>query len=89
MLMKCNLSHNHCLAKSHNKAAKATPQYLILYTYIPFSCSNTLQQIVTVHIPNFPVQAICIDSLEYNSCAKWLYSYWQEQLHRPAITMMQ
>jgi hypothetical protein len=75
MLKKSSLSHNHCLAKSYNTANKATSQYLILYTYIPFSCSNTMQQIVTVHIPNLPVQAICINSLEYKNCAKWLYSY--------------
>jgi len=89
MLMKCSLSHYHCLANSHNTAAKATPQYLTVYTYTPFSCSNTLLQIVTAYIPNLPVQAVCIDSLEYNNCDNWLYSYWQEELQRPVVTRMQ
>jgi len=43
---------------------------------------------VTAHIPNLPVQAICIDSLECNNHAKWLYSYWLEELHRTAVTLM-
>jgi len=67
------------LAKLHNTAAKATPQYLVVYTYIPFSCSNTLLQIVTVHIPNLPVQAIGIGSLEYKNCANWL---WERKVLR-------
>jgi hypothetical protein len=36
MLMKCSLSHNHCLAKSHNTTAKATPIFICTYSLFLF-----------------------------------------------------